>query len=103
MRKRLHNIIPFPVPQEESETYPGLIRCLLQQQYPTDTWDRLQWDETTRSRAKVFLHGKLKHFDYAKRLQIVIAALLQPIGHSAARSVGLQLVFEDFKAWRKAK
>lgn len=94
-------IIPFPARKRE-DNYPDLIREMLQQYFPTDTWDRLQRDDYTRFRAKVLLHGLLKHLDYARRLQFTIAAL-QHLGHAAARDLGFKLVFEDAKPWRNAK
>lgn len=93
-------IIPFPVQKQEPEdNYGSMIHDLLKQQFPENTWHRLQFDLLTKNRAKIFLNGRLKHLDEGRRLKFVIQALTPEFGKRTARYLAQEILFSEKPAF----
>lgn len=91
---RESKIIPFPTPKQELKSeWTELIRGLLQQQFPKDTWRRLRFDETTQLSARVFLGRILKDYDIGRKMAHLVEAL--PFSKGENRRVARQILFRE--------
>lgn len=87
-RPKQAKIIPFP--RVPDETHGQLLRGLLKQSFPTDTWERLREDRTTQLRARILIQRIFKPFDRYRQMAFLLEAL--PFGPHENRRLAKAII-----------
>lgn len=69
-----------------------ILRGVIEQQFPTNTWRRVQFDRDVQLRTRILVNSVLKHMSKAERLKWLIQAL--PFKLQYSRSLAFDIMQE---------